>query len=282
MDKFLGALNTGAGNILSKLGGASGGIGGGTPFGMAANAANSLLSAIPTGGNTSTAGSIMSGISDAIPGITPYGAAAKVILTGLGKFTDAAWGSNVDEEKVNQYKSDIQGAGQSLSDVRNFTDLAASLQDANAINVQNADLGTQGFWNHDVDNARSELQSKKDTLALVGLNSLNNINMAGKRNIFNTVLADGGNIYIKPSKRGTFTAAAKSGGMGVQEFASKVLANTEDYSPAMVKKANFARVFGGRHYANGGMVNYKVGSTYEVDNDEYQRLIKLGYKVRIV
>lgn len=50
-----------------------------------------------------------------------------------------------------------------------------------------------------------------------------------------------GGIYIKPSKRGTFTAAAKKRGMGVQEFASKVLANKEDYSPAMVKKANFAR-----------------------------------------
>ena len=48
-------------------------------------------------------------------------------------------------------------------------------------------------------------------------------------------------IYIKPSKRGTFTAAAKARGMGVQEFASKVLANKDDYSTAMVKKANFAR-----------------------------------------
>ena len=50
-----------------------------------------------------------------------------------------------------------------------------------------------------------------------------------------------GGIYIKPSKRGTFTAAATKHGMDVQEFASKVLNNKEDYSPAMVKKANFAR-----------------------------------------
>lgn len=48
-------------------------------------------------------------------------------------------------------------------------------------------------------------------------------------------------IYIKPSKRGTFTAAAKNRGKGVQAFASQVLANKENYSPAMVKKANFAR-----------------------------------------
>lgn len=53
--------------------------------------------------------------------------------------------------------------------------------------------------------------------------------------------ADGGKIHINPSKKGTFTAAASRHGMGVQEFASKVLANKENYSPAMVKKANFAR-----------------------------------------
>ena len=51
---------------------------------------------------------------------------------------------------------------------------------------------------------------------------------------------DGG-IHIAPSKRGTFTAAATKHGMGVQEFASKVLKNKDSYSPAMVKKANFAR-----------------------------------------
>lgn len=51
----------------------------------------------------------------------------------------------------------------------------------------------------------------------------------------------GGKIHIAPSKRGTFTAAAKAHGAGVQEFASRVLANKEKYSSAMVKKANFAR-----------------------------------------
>lgn len=51
---------------------------------------------------------------------------------------------------------------------------------------------------------------------------------------------DGG-IHIAPSKRGTFTAAATKHGMSVQGFASKVLANKENYSPVMVKKANFAK-----------------------------------------
>lgn len=51
----------------------------------------------------------------------------------------------------------------------------------------------------------------------------------------------GGGIHIKDSKKGTFTAAATKHGKSVQAFASQVLANKDDYSPAMVKKANFAR-----------------------------------------
>ena len=48
-------------------------------------------------------------------------------------------------------------------------------------------------------------------------------------------------IYIKPSKRGTFTAAAKKRGLSVQSFASKVLNNPSNYSKAMRKKAQFAK-----------------------------------------
>ena len=65
-------------------------------------------------------------------------------------------------------------------------------------------------------------------------------------------------IRIKKSKRGTFTAAAKKHGKSVQSFASQVLANKENYSSAMVKKANFARnaakwhSFGGDLNTNGG------------------------------
>lgn len=65
-------------------------------------------------------------------------------------------------------------------------------------------------------------------------------------------LAEGGRIYIKPSKKGTFTAAAKKHGKSVQEFASQVLANKENYSPAMVKKANFARNASKWKHADGG------------------------------
>ena len=70
----------------------------------------------------------------------------------------------------------------------------------------------------------------------------------------------GTNIHIKPSKRGTFTDAAKAHSKSVQGFSSQVLANKDNYNSAMVKKANFARnaskwnrkACGGRKKAEGG------------------------------
>lgn len=50
-----------------------------------------------------------------------------------------------------------------------------------------------------------------------------------------------GGIHIKKSKRGTFKAAAKKAGMGVQEYVNKVLKKGSKASPAMKKKAVFAR-----------------------------------------
>jgi hypothetical protein len=45
----------------------------------------------------------------------------------------------------------------------------------------------------------------------------------------------------KDLKEGTFTAQAKKAGMGVQEFADKVMNNTDQFSLTTVKRANFAR-----------------------------------------
>lgn len=88
---------------------------------------------------------------------------------------------------------------------------------------------------------------------------INSINENNAFEMMRNIAKDGGKIYIRPSRRGTFTAAAKKRGMGVQEFASKVLANKDRYSSAMVKKANFAHVFGGRKKDLGGFLSTHGG-----------------------
>lgn len=74
-------------------------------------------------------------------------------------------------------------------------------------------------------------------------------------------------IHIKPSKRGTFTAAAKKRGKSVQGFASQVLAHKENYSPVMVKKAVFASNASKWKHADGGEL---------LPDDYYLNLFALG------
>lgn len=100
----------------------------------------------------------------------------------------------------------------------------------------------------------------------------------GKKEGDNVVVKykDGGSIHIAPSKKGTFTAAATKHGKSVQAFASQVLANKENYSPAMVKKANFARNFGSHKGANGMYLDTKTNTkTY---NDAVNYFTQLGFK----
>jgi hypothetical protein len=48
-------------------------------------------------------------------------------------------------------------------------------------------------------------------------------------------------IHINPAHKGEFTAKAKRAGMGVQAYASRVLANKDQYPTSTVRQANFAR-----------------------------------------
>lgn len=71
------------------------------------------------------------------------------------------------------------------------------------------------------------------------------------------VYAKGGSIHINPKNKGKFTAAAKKAGMGVQEYASHVLANKDKYSPTLVKRANFAKnTTKFNHHDDGGFLDY--------------------------
>ena len=103
-------------------------------------------------------------------------------------------------------------------------------------------------------------------------------NIKDIRDTFN-LYSKGGKIHIDPSKRGTFTAAAKKHGKSVQEFARQVLANKDNYSSAMVRKAVFAHNSKSWNHSDGG---YLVGEIYDVDENEYNRLLSLGYGIEII
>ena len=82
-------------------------------------------------------------------------------------------------------------------------------------------------------------------------------------------------IEIKPENEGKFTRWAEARGMSVQEAASKVMANTDEYPPAVVKMANFAKNAagwkkedGGESYQMGGVPQGKVGAVNNVSTNK--------------
>lgn len=97
------------------------------------------------------------------------------------------------------------------------------------------------------------------------------------------LFALGGGIHIKKSHRGLFTKEAKEHDMGVQEFASHVLANKDKYSPEVVKRAIFAKnatkfALGGDMQTNGsdfsnGLMHIDAGDSHE--NNPYDG-VQLG------
>jgi hypothetical protein len=78
-------------------------------------------------------------------------------------------------------------------------------------------------------------------------------------------------IEIKSENEGKFTRWAQARGMSVQDAASKVMANKDEYPPAVVKMANFAKnaagwkkEYGGEQYDMGGTPQGKVGAVNNV------------------
>jgi len=92
--------------------------------------------------------------------------------------------------------------------------------------------------------------------------------------------ADGG-IYINPANKGKFTAKAKRAGMGVQEFAGKVLGAPEGrYSASTRKQANFARNASKWSKQMGGEI--EIGEEMEATPEMLAWLQENGYSYETI
>lgn len=183
------------------------------------------------GGNTAQRGlNVLSSIgSGAMGGASiggPVGAIAGGIV-GLGS-SIAGWltGDSKARRKTRELNNKIEAANRHVQGA--FVNAAKSIDELNDMNI---------------------LSNYSAYGGPVNMRSFSPMSPFGNR------YSKGGSIRIKPSKRGTFTAAAKKHGKSVQAFASQVLANKENYSPAMVKKANFARNAAKWKHADGGNLN---------------------------
>lgn len=249
----------------------------------AIGAASSMAGQGISGGFSTGVGNVTQGLStiaSAIPG--PWGAIAGAGLNVIGGLVNRLFGSQINEQAVSNFRNQNTQMANTVLNADNYDSLLSQYSDVSLLgDISKSQVGKDGLFsnkaknltvslNRDRDFANERyLSSVRNSVDNIRTNEMLNANYAayggpltmrytGAMSPFGNTFANGGNIHIKPSKRGTFTAAAKKHGKSVQSFASQVLANKENYSPAMVKKANFARnaakwhSFGGDLNTNGG------------------------------
>lgn len=244
----IGAL----GSIVGQVGGNL--IGGGLQSG-AGNAISSI---------GSTVGSAISTVNPLVGGIVSVGSGL------IGGLTNRMFGSKLNQENINQVKGNISSTA-NTSFGGSADDLMSQLSGASMLgNINRSDIGKDGWFSHKAKNLTNKLRAQAEA---ANTRLYNNFNQAADitnenqflQSMYNVEAFGGplfkeGGIMIKKENRGKFTESANRANMGVQEYARHILANKEDYSPTLIKRANFARNFGGRKAFGGDLNTY--GGTY--------------------
>lgn len=222
-------------------------------------------------GAGNTIGSIGSTVGSAISSVNPlFGGIVSVGSGLIGGLTNRMFGSKLNQENINQVKDNISSTA-NTSFGGSADDLMSQLSGASMLgNINRSDIGKDGWFSHKAKNLTNKLRAQAEA---ANTRLYNNFNQAADvtnenqflQSMYNVEAFGGplfkeGGIMIKKENRGKFTESANRANMGVQEYARHILANKEDYSPTLIKRANFARNFGGRKAFGGDLNTY--GGTY--------------------
>lgn len=275
-----GGLNSGAGNAVANIGGTVGGL---------ISNVNPLLGGIVSAGTGIIGGGINALFGtkvdkEKLAAVNSDIARGRNFVSKAGTFEDIK-GPEAFMTDTNVYSG---GLLRDMSGKNN--ELAQQLFGAKEFAERSVDNNINNIWGNMVNDALynysafgGPLDSYSGALGLMQndkyIDAINNRSDAimGKNNTLSNpqnYFGDGGGIHIKKANEGKFTAQANRAGMGVQEYASHVLANKEDYPAFTVKRANFARnaakwhAFGGELGTNGtdwtnGLLYVDNGGTHE-------------------
>lgn len=252
-------LGSMAKSSLGSIGTTVGQIGGGLIGGGLQSGAGNTISNIG-----SSLGGLVSTVNPLVGGIISAG-------TGLiGGLTNRIFGSKLKKENINQVKGNISSTA-NTSFGGSADDLMNQLSDASMLgDINRRDIGKDGWFSHKAKRLTNQLREQAEA---ANTRLYGNFNQAADvtnenqflQGMYNIGALGGplfkeGGIMIKKENRGKFTESANRANMGVQEYARHILANKEDYSPTLIKRANFARNFGGRKAFGGDLNTY--GGTY--------------------
>ena len=234
---------------LGKLGLNSNNIGG------IANVLTSTTGQLLAGQNTTGVGQAMQGIGSALSNIPGIGGIVGAGVNLLGGITNAMFGSNINEEFVNQTKS---MANQQANYISGASDNAQLLADFNNLtfldDVKKSDVGSEGWFSNKATRKTRELNRLVDEANMRALASLantaENIDRQNDLMLMANYSANGGKIYIKPENRGKFTKYC--GGKVTSECIAR---GKKSSDPAVRKRATFAANARKWHHADGGFLS---------------------------
>lgn len=244
---------------IGALGSVVGQVGGNLIDGGLSSGAGNTISSIG-----STVGSAISTVNPLVGGMVSVGSGL------IGGLTNRMFGSKLNQENINQVKGNISSTA-NISFGGSADDLMSQLSGASMLgNINRSDIGKDGWFSHKAKNLTNKLRAQAEA---ANTRLYNNFNQAADitnenqflQSMYNVEAFGGplfkeGGIMIKKENRGKFTESANRANMSVQEYARHILANKEDYSPTLIKRANFARNFGGRKAFGGDLNTY--GGTY--------------------
>ena len=244
---------------IGALGSIVGQVGGNLIDGGLQSGAGNTISSIG-----STVGSAISTVNPLVGGMVSVGSGL------IGGLTNRIFGSKLNQENINQVKGNISSTANTYFG-GSADDLMSQLSGASMLgNINRSDIGKDGWFSHKAKNLTNKLRAQAEA---ANTRLYNNFNQAADitnenqflQSMYNVEAFGGplfkeGGIMIKKENRGKFTESANRANMSVQEYARHILANKEDYSPTLIKRANFARNFGGRKAFGGDLNTY--GGTY--------------------
>ena len=239
-------------------------------------------------------GSIGGTIGSAISTVNPLLGGIVSVGSGLiGGLTNRMFGSKLNQENINQVKGNISSTA-NTSFSGSADDLMNQLSDASMIgNINRSDIGKDGWFSNKAKKLTNKLRAQAEA---ANTRLYNNFNQAANvtnenqflQSMYNVEAFGGplfkeGGIMIKKENRGKFTESANRANMGVQEYARHILANKEDYSPILIKRANFSRN-AAKWNAFGGDLNsnYSTGDIIEVSKEQANQLRRAGYEFRVI
>lgn len=233
----------GGGGLLKGLAGGLGGMGGG----MLSGISSGISGAISGGMSTGVGGAMQAigGIASNIPGVGGLIGAGVNVLGGL---VNRAFGSQINDEFVNETKENVTNQLETKIDDSSFDSVLEQQATNRGLDrVSRDQVGKDGWFSKKAKNLTNDLNKKiENANAALRMNTNNafdnvkeqqSLDVLASYSAFGGPLyADGGDIHIKKANRGKFTEYC--GGKVTSECIRR---GKNSSSPAVRKRATFAQ-----------------------------------------